>query len=77
MNQMAGGMGAPSSDQTGIHSDSLPSTLSKWEFLYMMSHKTISSWQGVLFVKQMLNVFYKQIMASNMNLLWAYLFPCL
>lgn len=77
MNQMAGGMGAPSSDQTGIHSDSLPSTL--WEFLYMMSHKTISSWQGALFVKQMLNVFfYNQIVtSSNMNLLWAYLFPCL
>lgn len=30
MNQMAGGMGVPSSDQTGMHSDSsLPSTLNK------------------------------------------------
>lgn len=37
MNQMAGGLGSHSSDQTGLLSDSsLPSSLNKWALLFLL-----------------------------------------
>lgn len=39
INQMAGSMGVPSSDQTGMHSDStLPTTVSKWVLSLLSCH---------------------------------------